>query len=349
MVEWRDAFKQVAAVLGCAGLTSGNSGEPDVVGVMGVLRELKAAHETAQVRGEAVPGERGVVRGGGLSAAQGAGVTVAVRWAEPALEGVWGNIWRGSIQRPGAAGCVPHNPLSSCSFKHDVHHRFEVWLCRSLRQDGCTARPATYPPLPPSPSHPHHPDCVCPYSPPPPIPHHQHPHPQEDLAGVRRGLAEAQVALAGAVLENSELRREAAAGWMAAEPAVVQVRCSRGQKGEEAVRLDEFGAGCCVLRLAQPPCCCHPLHPVPGPPALPPPCISVTFSSSPPNPPPLPALPQVRGLVLDPAVAREFEGLRRSCEEKSRLVLGLKEEAEGLAFTQVKGARGKGVDRVGVG
>jgi hypothetical protein len=57
----------------------------------------------------------------------------------------------------------------------------------------------------------------------------------------------------------------------------------------------------------------------------------------------------VRGLVLDPAVAREFEGLRRSCEEKSRLVLGLKEEAEGLAFTQVKGARGKGVDGSDVG
>jgi hypothetical protein len=64
-----------------------------------------------------------------------------------------------------------------------------------------------------------------------PLPFPPSPHTQEDLAGVRRGLAEAQVALAGAVLENSELRREAAAGWMAAEPAVVQVRGAEGADG----------------------------------------------------------------------------------------------------------------------
>jgi hypothetical protein len=70
MLEWRDAFKQVAAILGCAGLTSGDSGEPDVVGVLGVLREAKAAQESAQV-GDLGGARGGVAQGTELEAGEG--------------------------------------------------------------------------------------------------------------------------------------------------------------------------------------------------------------------------------------------------------------------------------------
>jgi hypothetical protein len=45
---------------------------------------------------------------------------------------------------------------------------------------------------------------------------------------------------------------------------------------------------------------------------------------------------QVRQLVLDPAVSKEFQRQQRELEERSRQVMQLKEDLDGVQFTQVR-------------
>lgn len=143
-------------------------------------------------------------------------------------------------------------------------------------------------------------------------------------AGFKRREVALQVQLAKATLENVELRREVAAGWQAAEGNIIRVRSRLGWsfawRGAGAGRGRVGWDGCQGCGSAPPPRACplprrriaHHRHRFPR------------------------LCRQVRQLLLDPAVEREFEHLRQEAADAGAVAQQLRERANAKDFKHVR-------------